>query len=127
MVIHGLALAPLSHDLRVRHPSVLQPWYADNAAMEGRASAVTAAMGSLVQAGPARGYFPLPEKSVVLVRPADFVAASSRIARFDFAYKDGARYLGSFLGAETAWDEWLSDKILTWIDAVRILAKIAKR
>jgi hypothetical protein len=91
MVIYGLALAPLLHDLRVRHPSVLQPWYADDAAMEGRASTVAAAMDSLVQAGPARGYFPSPEKSVMLVRPEDYVAASSRLARFDFAYKDGAR------------------------------------
>jgi hypothetical protein len=124
MAIYGLALAPLLLDLRVRHPLVLQPWYANDATMEGRASAVTAAMDSLVQAGPARGYFPSPEKSVVL---ADYVAASSRLARFNFAYKDGGRYLGSFLGADTARGEWLSDKILTWIEAVRILAKIAKQ
>jgi hypothetical protein len=56
------------------------------------------------------------------------VAASSRIERFDFdfEYKDGAHYLGSFLGAETARDAWLADTISTWTDAVRILAKIAK-
>jgi hypothetical protein len=62
MVIYGLAPLPppLSLDLRVRHPLVLKPWYANDAAMEGRASAVAAAMDSLIQPGPAQGYFPSP-------------------------------------------------------------------
>jgi hypothetical protein len=58
MVIYGLVLVPLSLDLRVRHPWVLQSSYAADTTMEGRASAVAAAMDSLVQAGPVRGYFP---------------------------------------------------------------------
>jgi hypothetical protein len=65
-------------DLRERHPRVLQPWYADDAAMEGRASNMAAA-DSLIQAGPAREYFPSPEKSIVLVRPADQAAVKSHL------------------------------------------------
>jgi hypothetical protein len=118
---------PLSLDLRKRHPRVLQPWHADDAVMEGRASDVAAAMASLIQAGPARGYFPSPEKSVVLVRPADQLAAHSHLEDFQFRYQAGARYLGSFLGAESERDAWLAAKIDTWISAVQTLVKIAKR
>jgi hypothetical protein len=108
MVIYGLALSTLSLDLSVIHPRVLQPWYADDAAMEGRASNVAAAMASLVRAGPARGYFPSPEKSIVLVSPADQAAAKSHLEAFQFKYQAGARYLGSFLGDEGEWDAWLA-------------------
>jgi hypothetical protein len=84
MVLYGLAPTPLLLDLRERHPRVLQPWYVDDAAMEGRASNVAAAMSSLIQAGPARGYFPSPEKSIVLVRPADQAAAHSHLEEFRY-------------------------------------------
>jgi hypothetical protein len=35
MVIYGLAMPPLSHDLRERYPKILQPWYADDTVIEG--------------------------------------------------------------------------------------------
>jgi hypothetical protein len=127
MVIYGLAMPPLSHDLRERYPKVLQPWYADDTAMEGPASAVAEAFKHLAQAGPARGYFPAPEKSILIARPEDQAAAATHLERFEFDYRDGARYLGSFLGATSTRDEWLDEKLATWIAAVRTLAKLAKR
>jgi hypothetical protein len=127
MVIYGLALTPLSLDLSTCHPRVLQPWYADDAAMEGRASNVAAAMASLIQAGSARGYFPSPEKSIMLVRPADQAAAKSHLEDFQFTYQAGVRYLGSFLGTKSERDAWLATKIDTWISTVWTLGKIAKR
>jgi hypothetical protein len=127
MVIYGLAMAPLSHDLRERYSKVLQPWYADNMAMEGPASAVAEAFAHLAQAGPARGYFPAPEKSILLARPEDQAAAATHLEHFEFDFMDETRYLGSFFGATSTRDEWLDKKLETWITAVRILAKIAKR
>jgi hypothetical protein len=87
--------------------------YADGVAMEGRASNVAAAMASLIQDGPVRGYFPSPKKSIVLVRPADQAAAHSHLGEFQSRYQAGARYLGSFLGAESERDAWLAAKIDT--------------
>ena len=35
MVLYGIALLPLAEILREAYPEVLQPWYADDAAMQG--------------------------------------------------------------------------------------------
>jgi hypothetical protein len=48
MIVYGLALAPLAQKLRDEFPTVLQPWYANDAAMEGRAK----------EAGPLEGTTP---------------------------------------------------------------------
>jgi hypothetical protein len=85
----------------------------------GPASAVAKAFEHLDQAGPARGYFPAPEKSILIARPEDQATAASHLKRFEFDYRDGARYLGSFLGADSTRDEWLDEKLETWIAAVR--------
>jgi hypothetical protein len=84
-------------------------------------------MASLVRAGSAREYFPSPEKSIVLVRPADQAAVKSHLETFQFKYQAGARYLGSFLGNEGERGAWLATKIDTWISSVRTLGKMAKR
>jgi hypothetical protein len=55
MVVYGLVLAPLSRELRARFPAVQQPWYADDAAMEGRASQVAVGNDYLLEVGPPPG------------------------------------------------------------------------
>ena len=50
MVLYGLALLPLAEALRTAVPSVVQPWYADDAAMSGPAKGVAEAMELLERA-----------------------------------------------------------------------------
>ena len=40
MILYGIGLLPLAEDLRRRDPSILQPWYADDFALEGPAESV---------------------------------------------------------------------------------------
>ena len=40
MALYGIALLPLAELLRKEYPNVLQPWYADDAAMQGVPSRV---------------------------------------------------------------------------------------
>ena len=42
MVLYGIALLPLVEALRKEFPDVLQPWYADDAAMQGSPARVVA-------------------------------------------------------------------------------------
>jgi hypothetical protein len=62
MIVYGLALVPLAKILHDEFPVVLQPWYANDTAMEDRVSDVARVMDRLKEAGPARGYYPEPEK-----------------------------------------------------------------
>ncbi len=40
MILYGIDLLPLAEDLCRKDPSILQPWYADDFALEGLASKV---------------------------------------------------------------------------------------
>jgi hypothetical protein len=91
MIVYGLALVPLAQKLHDEFPAVLQPWYADDVAMEGRrASNVVWVMDRLKEAGPARGYYPKPEKSILLT-------AKALLERFEFPVQDGSPLSGLLL------------------------------
>ena len=63
MILYGIGLLPLAEHLRQADASVLQPWYADDFAMEGPSSRVATLFTTLCQKGPSIGYFPAPAKS----------------------------------------------------------------
>ncbi len=70
MVIYGIALTPLTETVRQQLPATLQAWYADDSAFGGMAPDITAAMRTILERGPARGYFPEPSKSILICNPA---------------------------------------------------------
>ena len=61
--LYGLALAPLGKEIRDAVPRAMQAWYADDCAMAGKTGPVAEAMTLLERLGPARGYYPEPEKA----------------------------------------------------------------
>ena len=71
MALYGIALLPLAERLCEESPSVMQPWYANDAAMMGVPAEVAKAMASLTKLGPRFGYYPEPEKSYVICPRAD--------------------------------------------------------
>jgi len=127
MVLYGLALLPLAEALRTAVPSVVQPWYADDAAMSGPAQGVAEAMELLEHLGPARGYYPEPAKSILVCREEHMEHARRTLERFNFQYSDGHRYVGGFIGSEAARAKWLAPKIQDWVYGVNQLAKAARR
>ena len=116
MVLYGLALVPLTEKLREEVPSVIQPWYADDAGMLGKPrDMIAAATRLLMELGPARGYFPEPAKSIFISRPTDFECV------------EGTRYIGGFICTEESRDEWLESKIQGWVETIQIFSKAAHR
>jgi hypothetical protein len=127
MIIYGVALVPLSEQLRRDAPSVLQPWYADDMAMVGPASGIASCMALLEVNGPARGYFPEPSKSILVCRPEHQGAARMQLADFEFKYLDGHRYVGGFIGTEESRHQWLEPMIADWVYGIEQLAKVSQR
>ena len=70
MILYGIGLMPLAEALRQSDPSVLQPWYADDFALQGSASHVVDLFHMLCLHGPSVGYFPEPEKCWVICPPS---------------------------------------------------------
>ena len=126
MMLYGIALIPLARTLRQAVPSVIQPWYADDAAMAGPITGIATAMRLLEEQGPARGYFPEPAKSIIICRP-DVTEALAELQEFNFQRRDGSRYVGGFIGSPEAQQEWLDPKIQQWVHGVETLAKVARR
>ena len=66
MILYGLSLTPLAESLRRSVPNAVQPWYADDGAIVGSVSTIAKAQRLLLQLGPRRGYFPEPDKSILI-------------------------------------------------------------
>ena len=77
MALYGIALLPLAEVLREASPNVLQPWYADDAAMQGTATDVAATFKLLIKVGPMFGYHPEPAKLIVICPLASEAAAKA--------------------------------------------------
>ena len=67
MITYGIGVLPLIRDPKKDHPRVTQPWYADDAGTGGKFGDVMAHFRDLQLRGPARGYFPEPSKSILVV------------------------------------------------------------
>ena len=55
MILYGIGLMPLAETLRCLDPSVLQPWYTDNFALQGLASRIVDLFHQLCHHGPSVG------------------------------------------------------------------------
>jgi hypothetical protein len=127
MVLYGIALVPLAESLRKAVPSVVQPWYADNAAMAGPVSGIARAMALIQEEGPARGYFTEPTKLVVICDPNMSESVKTALESFGFQYRDRHRYVGGYIGTPAVRKEWLEPQIQKWIYGVKGLARVATR
>ena len=127
MVLYGLSLTPLADSIRRAVPTVVQPWYADDAAMAGPVSGIRDAQRLLLELGPQRGYFPEPEKSVLIAPSTATPDSLSPVAEFNFQQAQGHRYVGGFVGSSEEEKAWLAPQIQQWVDGVNSLAKVAKR
>ena len=101
MALYGIALLPLAEILRKEFPKVMQPWYADDAAMNGSASDVAPCFEKLIKVGPMFGYHPEPEKSWCVSPLASEAPAKAAFAAADLKVKycRGQRYVGGFVGS----------------------------
>ncbi|KAI2504762.1 hypothetical protein MHU86_9698 [Fragilaria crotonensis] len=88
MVLYGLALTPLATTIRARVPTIVQPWYADDAAMAGPVDGIAEAQRLLLELGPRR-ILPEPDKSILIVPLATPPTALESLAEFNFRTRKG--------------------------------------
>ena len=126
MVLYGLALTPLAESLFRGERQLMQAWYADDCALYGPVSAINRAMNALVEYGPDFGYYPEPEKSVIIADDNVRDEVKARLAHHNFRYEAGARYIGAFAGSRDARLEWLRPQIDQWVYGIERLAMVAR-
>eukprot|EP00978_Attheya_sp_CCMP212_P009133 scaffold21500_cov58-Attheya_sp.AAC.4 len=109
MVAYGLMLLPLIKVLKKEHPGVSQPWYADDAGAGGSFTAIRKQFDCLRKLGPARGYFPEPSKSILVVQETNLAVAKAALGDLGFRITTGNRYLGRFIEEEAPQEEWVQE------------------
>ena len=67
--LYGIGVLQLIQKLKVLHPDVIQPWFADDAADAGGWEQLGLFYENLLLYGPAFGYVPNPAKCKVVVHP----------------------------------------------------------
>lgn len=125
MFLYAITMTPLAEALRLAFPELFQAFYADDGAAAGKASDIARFMDCLNAWGPSRGYYPEPDKCVLV--STNEAQARVVLARFPFQYRSGHRYVGSFVGPDEDRREWLRPQIQQWLHGVRCLAKVARR
>ena len=118
-------MSPLTDRLRTEVPELLQPWYADDAAMNGDAKDVARAFSLLQRWGPGVGYFPEPEKSVVICPANRRPQIQEALRQFNFRYAEGTRYVGGYIGSADTRESWLDAQVQAWANGVCKLAQVA--
>ncbi|KAI2498784.1 hypothetical protein MHU86_15687 [Fragilaria crotonensis] len=95
--------------------------------MAGPVDGIAEAQRLLLELGPRRGYFPEPDKSILIVPLATPPTALESLAEFNFRHEEGHRYLGGFVGSGAAEAAWVDPQVQQWIEGVHCLAAAARR
>ena len=109
------------------HPWVYHPWYADNAGTGERFNDIMAHLRDLQLKGPARGYFPDPTKSILVVLEKNVPRANAYFRGMGIKVVTGSRYLGGYIGEREAEAKWVQGKVEGWADSVRTLSGVARK
>ena len=143
MAMYALALCPLMKEIR---PLCNQVWYADDATGCDKFAKLRVWFDALLKRGPKYGYFPKPEKCILVTKPERLDAAREAFKKSGVKIdtsgskdvssmkKDsgieilanGTRHLGAAIGTTEFKSMYVRQKVTAWTEMLTKLADIAK-
>ncbi len=126
---YGIAIKPLIDNLSdvVDTSKCKQAWYADDSSAGGELVEMRKWWDELYSAGPKYGYFPLPKKTILIVKPEHLEKAERVFAGTGVKITcEGERHMGAVIGSSDFKEKYINDKINKWVGDVEELTKIAK-
>jgi hypothetical protein len=102
MVAYGIRLLLIIRQLTAEFLAVKQPWYADDARAGGSFDGIRAYFHWLQEIGPKPGYYPEPDKCILVVREHNHKTAKAAFLDLSFKVRTGNCYLGGFIGEDSA-------------------------
>ena len=135
MAMYALALVPLMKELQ---PLCKQVWYADDASGCDKFENLKVWFDQLLALGPRYGYYPSPEKCILVTKPQHISKARAIFKDTDISVQSdgskdtgvkinthGTRHLGAAVGTDTFKCNYVGKKVAHWVEAVEILSEIA--
>ena len=101
MILCSTTLVPLTKEIRYAYPTILSPFYADDAAFYGSVRRSTVQLRLLMYQRLDRGYLHETDKLIFIDdNPEDEEAETQdfELAGLNFNYVGGSRYLRAYLG-----------------------------
>ena len=109
MVLYRLTLAPLTEELKDADPTLLSPFYTDDAAHRSARQSV-AQLRLLMDQRTDWGYFPKTDKYLFIsYNPEEKETVKRELEQvgLNIDYVDGGRYLGAYWGPREDIQEWM--------------------
>ena len=125
MMMYAIAVLPLIQAL-VDRDKWDQNWYADDSACSAELPRLREWFDKLCEMGPDFGYYPEPEKTILVVDSKDKTVADRLFVELGVTVVTGHRFLGGFIGDQEGNDEYVKQKVQKWVQCVESLTKAAE-
>ena len=104
----------------------MQPWYADDAVIMGKAPAVASCFKKVIEVGPHFGYHLEPAKSFIICHLADEADAKAVFDEKELPVKfcRGHGYVSRFIGLAAMKDWWIETMVEKWVAGINALFKV---
>ena len=129
MALYALGIKPLIDHLAnsTDKEDCAQCWFADDSSAGGKLTEIKRWWDELQTEGPKYGYFPLPKKTVLIVKDAHKHQAMDIFQGTDVTISaTGERHMGACVGSSEHKEIYVKNKISKWIEDVEELARLAK-
>ena len=129
MPFYAIGIKPLIDDLRntVNPNDCAQCWFADDSSAAGKLLEIKKWWDRLCVQGPKYGYFPLPRKTVLIVKEHMKEVAEEIFNGTGVTIStSGERHMGAVIGSPEFKEKYISEKVTKWVEDVNELSRIAK-
>ena len=128
MPSYAIGITPLLTGIRdENNVNVKHVAYADDLGGAGKLSELRAWWDKINEIGPLLGYFPKASKSWLVVKPQLLDRATEIFEGTNVKITtEGQKYLGGFIGTESGKNEYIQDKIESWVKQLETLSIIAQ-
>ena len=121
----AMAMYAISH--RLMTEDTKQAWFADDASAAGDLHALRRWWDHLIRIGPEYGYYPNAPKTWLIVKEESYVQAQAVFRGSGILItKEGKRHLGAAIGNDAFREEYVREKVATWVEEVERLTRIAE-
>ena len=129
MAMYGIGLKPLTDKLAesVDPRQCKQVWYADDSTSAGKLTEMRKWWDTLCQVGPEYGYFPLPRKTILIVKEHEREKAIEIFSGTGVQITtEGERHMGAVIGSPQFKERYVTGKVKKWVQDIEQLSQIAQ-
>ena len=124
MLMYAIGVLPLIRPLNSN--TWIQSWYADDSSCIGKLENVKKWLEKLLIEGPKWGYYPEPEKSVLVIKE-NYNGDFSMFNELNIKVVHSQKFLGSIIGSNESKVSFIERKINCWIEDIKKLSIAAKK